>query len=226
MLFLFSVQIQGQEIQSLDTETFAFALRHDPTVQVIDLRNPEAFDEGHIKKAISAPYDNDNFQTLAQKIIQKDRTLFLYCQTGSEGRNASIFLKDLGYNEVYFLDSGFTNWTSSSKPYVCSRNNNKPIALYRVGDINKTIENNEKVFLFLNAPWCKHCKVMEPIISRNTGINTGIKMLKIDISKERVIAEHFRANETPTLIYFQNGKQVWKYSGEILEKDLRAILFQ
>jgi len=95
LLFLFSVQIQGQEIQSLDTETFAFALRHDPTVQVIDLRNPEAFDEGHIKKAISAPYDNDNFQTLAQKNNSKRQDAFSVLPNGFRRKKRKHFPKGL-----------------------------------------------------------------------------------------------------------------------------------
>lgn len=226
ILILFVIRAQAQDIQSLDSETFAFALRHDPNAQLVDLRSQNAFDEGHIKKAISAPYENDNFENLAKKLIEKNRTLFLYCQTGTEGRNASIFLKDLGYREVYFLDGGFTQWTASSKPYVSSRSTNSAIASYTVDDINKALANSDKVLIFLEAPLCKQCKSMEPILLRNVGISKGIKFLKIDINKELAIAEHFKAKETPTYIYFKNGKQIWKYSGELLEKDLQAVLFQ
>jgi thioredoxin 1 len=226
ILFLFAIQTKAQDIQRLDSETFAFALRQDPNVQLVDLRSQDAFDEGHIKNAVSAPYENDNFENLAQKLIDKTRTLFLYCQTGTEGRNASIFLKDLGFKEVYFLDGGFTQWTASSKPYVSSGRNNHPIVTFTVDDLNRAVASSRKLFLFLEAPMCKPCKAMESMIQKNTGTHNGIKLLKLDISKEIAIAEYFNAKETPTFIYFKNGRQLWKYSGEIFEKDLQAVLFQ
>jgi rhodanese-related sulfurtransferase len=226
LTFCLTLQAIGQDIQSLDAKTFSFALMNNPSAQLIDLRVTKAFEEGHIKKAISIDYENDEFQSLIDSKADKFKTLFIYDQTGKTGKNACLFLKEIGYREVYYLEGGFTNWTSSSKPYVYSKNNSKAIASFTKKDLQNIVSANDKVFLFLHAPYCKQCQIMEPIISRNTGDAYGIKMLKIDASKELTITEYFNAKDKPTMIYFKNGRQVWKYSGEISENDLRYVLFQ
>ncbi|AWV98673.1 thioredoxin domain-containing protein [Arcticibacterium luteifluviistationis] len=225
ILTLLSLNTFGQDLSGLNISIFEKALREHSLPSLLDLRSEEQFHRGHIKKAINLDYNDLDFETLIINQIDKNQAVFLYSNTTLEANNASIFLKGLGYKEVYYLMNGFSNWTASSKPYVSSRPDTKPIAAYTIENLMQVINSNKKVFVFLSAPWCSHCKVMEPIIRKNTGRASGIKLLKIDISKEVAIAEYFEATETPTLLYFKNSKQVWKYTGEIEENSLQKVLF-
>jgi thioredoxin 1 len=227
-LFLICLTLNAvaQDIQSLDAETFSFAISNTPSAQLVDLRGTKPFEIGHIKKAISIDYESDEFQALIESKTNKVNPIFIYDQTGKAGKNACLFLKEIGFREVYFLEGGFTHWTSSSKPYVSSKRSQTAIASFTKNDVLKIVSTNDKVLLFLQEPNCKACKIMEPIIIRNTGVVLEIKMLKIDASKELTITEFFNAKDSPTMIYFKNGKQVWKHSGEISENDLQTVLFK
>ncbi len=224
LLLFLSNSLFSQSLKGLDATTFQLALKHNPDAQLVDIRPSDSFAEGHIKRALSLNYDNAVFEELAKAKLNTARPVYLYCQTGTKSKNAALFLKGLSFKEVHYLENGFTGWTSSSRPYVSSLKTTKPNAYFTLNDLSKVLTSNKEVFIFLHAPWCGHCKVMEPVIRRNTGYGTAIKMLKIDISKEAVIAEHFDASETPTMLLFQNGKQVWKYTGEIEEEKLQKVL--
>lgn len=227
-IFLFLVSIScvfGQEIKGLDSNTFQKALKHDATAQLVDLRSEEAFNEGHIKGAIRINYEERDFETVALKALDKNQGIYLYCFTGKESQNATVFLKDLGFKEVHYLDGGFSKWTSSSKPYVSSRQSTKPIAPFTVENLNELLSLNSNVLLFLYSKTCPSCEIMETVLRRNTGGHTEIKFVKMDIERDLEISEHFNAIETPTMLYFQNGRQVWRYSGEIEEDRIQAVLF-
>lgn len=63
---------------------------------IIDVRTKEEYDELHIKDAINVPYNEltDNFD--------KDKIIFVYCQSGNRSKMAYNNLKLFGY-EVYDL---------------------------------------------------------------------------------------------------------------------------
>jgi rhodanese-related sulfurtransferase len=224
LLFFLSNSLFSQSIHGLDANTFQLALKYNSQAQLIDLRVSLSYAEGHIKGALNLLYEDTNFEEIAYTQIDKKKPVYLYCQTGTESKNAVIFLKELGFMEVHYLDEGFTGWTSSSKPYVSSLQTTRPIASFTLTNLKQVLDNNQEVFLLLYSPLCSLCKVMKPVIRRNTGIGTPIKLLEIDIKRELVIAEHFKTFDTPTMLLFRNGRQIWKYSGEISEENLQMIL--
>ena len=51
-----------------------------------------------------------------------------------------------------------------------------------------------------------------------------VKVILIDIDKEKKLAERFRIQSVPTLIIFKNGKQQWRQSGVISAHALIQLL--
>lgn len=230
LLFLFAGAItsagQAQGLSGLEPDIFQRSLSNSTDIQLIDLRKESDFQEAHIRNAIYMDYEARDFDENVLSRVDKDRPLYLYCYTGTKAQNAGLYLKELGFKEIYYLKGGLINWITQSKPYISEKLNTEPIAAFTNHDLDKIIARNKNVFIFLSAPWCKYCKIMEPIVRENTGEVFGIKLLKIDGSKELAIAERFQLTDTPTFVYFQNGKQVWRYSGEISEDKLQDILFR
>lgn len=72
---------------------------------IIDVRNSDKYESGHIKDAINIPVDN-----ISSIDYDKDTVIILYCDTGIISANAAKILVDEGYTNVYNLDGGLINW--------------------------------------------------------------------------------------------------------------------
>lgn len=60
---------------------------------IIDVRTKEEYEELHIVNAINIPYDE-----IAELInIDKTKTIFVYCKSGSRSKQASETLQKMGY---------------------------------------------------------------------------------------------------------------------------------
>lgn len=70
--------------------------------QLIDVRQPEEYELGHIKNALL--HSVENIETFKQS---KNKTYYVYCKSGNRSRKASQFLTQRGYNVVN-LDGGYT----------------------------------------------------------------------------------------------------------------------
>lgn len=65
---------------------------------IIDVRSKEEYEESHVKDSINIPYDkiNENIK------LDKDKIIFVYCQSGMRSNVAFVRLSNYGY-EVYNL---------------------------------------------------------------------------------------------------------------------------
>ena len=80
-----------------------------PDLVIIDVRTPEEFREGHIKKAKNMPLDELQAD-LEKKPLKKDTPILLYCRTGHRSRTATKILDKLGYEKIYDLRGGYVSW--------------------------------------------------------------------------------------------------------------------
>lgn len=80
--------------------------------QLIDVREPQEFDSGHILGARNIPVTQ-----LKQRLIEirKDKPVYLYCQKSSRSSRAAQILHKKGYKDIYQLKGGFKNWTGKIK---------------------------------------------------------------------------------------------------------------
>ena len=74
---------------------------------IIDGRRAEDFASDHIPGAINIEWR----QVLAQREdIPRDKTVLIYCNTGSLSAQAAFALKVIGYSNVKVLTGGFNTW--------------------------------------------------------------------------------------------------------------------
>lgn len=80
--------------------------------QLIDVREPQEYDSGHILGARNIPLTQ-----LKQRLVEirKDKPVYLYCQKSSRSGRAAQILHKQGYKEIYQLKGGFKNWTGKIK---------------------------------------------------------------------------------------------------------------
>jgi|SRR6185437_15722418 len=71
---------------------------------IIDVRNPNEFESGHLMQAQNLPLDR--IEMLATSVIKdKSKPLLLHCSSGVRSSMAKKKLEDLGYKNVYNLGS-------------------------------------------------------------------------------------------------------------------------
>ncbi|MGI8584233.1 MAG: thioredoxin [Chitinophagaceae bacterium] len=88
------------------------------------------------------------------------------------------------------------------------------------------ILNDEKpVLVDFHAEWCGPCKMMAPELKKFADTHKEqVRVLKIDIDKNRATAEQFNIQGVPTLILFKKGKVLWRQSGAMNAQQLSEIL--
>lgn len=64
------------------------------------------------------------------------------------------------------------------------------------------------------ADWCPPCRAIAPVLENLAGVYAGkVKFLKANIDEEPEIAEVYRVEAVPTLLFFQNGELVDRIAG-------------
>ena len=78
-------------------------------VIVLDVREQDEFDAGHIPGAVLLPVGTITKDTAAAVIPELDSLVLVYCRSGNRSKTASKALADLGYSNVYEF-GGINTW--------------------------------------------------------------------------------------------------------------------
>lgn len=82
----------------------------DQSVTIMDIRDPQSFNDGHIANAIHVTNDNVK-EVVAQ--TNKDQPLIIYCYHGNSSQGAADYFSNLGFKECYSVDGGYEMWKFS-----------------------------------------------------------------------------------------------------------------
>ncbi len=81
-------------------------------IQILDVRTPSEWQAGAIKGAIKVNVFDKNFNTEVDKVLNKDKAVYVYCRSGRRSLKASKILAEKGY-EVYNVLGGYKAWKSN-----------------------------------------------------------------------------------------------------------------
>lgn len=76
---------------------------------VLDVREQDEFDTGHIPGAVLLPVGTITKDTAAAVIPELDSVVLVYCRSGNRSKKASQALADLGYTGIYEF-GGINTW--------------------------------------------------------------------------------------------------------------------
>jgi thioredoxin 1 len=86
-------------------------------------------------------------------------------------------------------------------------------------NFNDIIKAQHPVLVDFFATWCGPCQVLMPVLKQvKDSLGERISIIKIDVDKNQAIAAQYQVRGVPTMILFQNGKQLWRQSG-VLSKE-------
>ena len=79
-------------------------------VTIIDIRNPDAYAQGHI--AHSKLINDENIDAFLKE-ADKEQPVICYCYHGISSQQASRFLVKEGFKKVYSIIGGWEEWKKS-----------------------------------------------------------------------------------------------------------------
>ena len=78
-------------------------------VIILDVREQDEYDSGHIPGAVLLPVGTIDEETAAEVIPEKDSTVLVYCRSGNRSKTASSAMAELGYTNIYEF-GGINTW--------------------------------------------------------------------------------------------------------------------
>ena len=89
------------------------------------------------------------------------------------------------------------------------------------------IQKDEPVLVDFFATWCGPCQMLAPILKQvKESLGERITIIKIDVDKNQAIAAQYQVRGVPTMLLFQNGKQLWRQSGVVSKEELVKIIVE
>ena len=96
-----------------------------------------------------------------------------------------------------------------------------------MSSFQKLIQSEKPVLIDFSAEWCGPCKAMAPILEQvKKEIGDKATVVKIDIDRNRNVAQSLNIPGVPTLMIYKRGKQLWRQSGVLDKNRLIGILNQ
>ncbi len=93
------------------------------------------------------------------------------------------------------------------------------------GKIGEAIKKGERVMLYFYSPTCSACKVQTPIIDNLINLaDGGVKIFKVDVSRDVNIALKFGVMGTPSIVVVENGRIKEFFVGVKSENILRRYI--
>lgn len=84
-------------------------------VQVLDIRTPEEFANGHLISARNLDFYASDFAEQLKQLDPK-APYVMYCASGRRSAEAHLQMKALGFEQVYEIQGGYQAWQSQNLP--------------------------------------------------------------------------------------------------------------
>ena len=101
--------------QQITAEEAKSMMEEQPDAVILDVREQDEYDAGHIPGAVLLSVSTIDEETAASAIPEKDTVVLVYCRSGNRSKTASQSLVDLGYTRIYEF-GGIKDW-----PYKVER---------------------------------------------------------------------------------------------------------
>lgn len=208
----------------LNAEEFKKQLEATGKPQLLDVRTPQEYNNGHLANAQNLNiYDDDFNQKL--DLLSKDDTIFVYCKAGGRSAEAASRLSSKGFKYVYDLDGGMLKWEHAKFPVKGAA----PID-YHSGltapIYDSVVGSQQLVVVDFYAEWCGPCKLMTPYLEKMKSEfpEEKLKIVKIDVDRNKALAEHFVISSIPAIKIYHKGKMVHDKIGLITEPEMMELI--
>jgi thioredoxin 1 len=94
-----------------------------------------------------------------------------------------------------------------------------------MNNFNAIINSEKPVLVDFFATWCGPCQMLLPVLKQvKESLKDRITIIKIDVDKNQEMAQKYQVRGVPTLMLFQEGKQLWRQSGVLTKEEIIKII--
>lgn len=96
-----------------------------------------------------------------------------------------------------------------------------------MSNFDTVINSDTPVLIDFFATWCGPCQMLSPVLKQvKDSLGDRVSVLKIDVDKNQQIAAKYQVRGVPTMILFQNGKQLWRQSGVLSKEEIIKTILE
>ena len=218
-IFLISCAQQNAVNNTISAQSFQTAIQSSG-VQILDVRTSSEYQAGHLKNALQANWnDQKEFESRTQH-LDKNSTVYVYCQAGGRSAAAQNYLVQKGF-KVVNLEGGMSNWKMNGLPVEGATN----VVQMKVEDFEHEISTNKLVLVDIGATWCPPCRKMLPVVNKiKSQFANKLYFLAVDGGVDVDVMKHLQFETLPTFIVYKNGKEVWRKTGIVEKAEFEKFL--
>lgn len=84
-------------------------------VEVLDVRTPAEFSEGHIANAVNIDISSFDFEDRVKR-LNPDKEYVAYCHSGGRSERACSYMKSMGFKKTANMEGGISAWKKEGLP--------------------------------------------------------------------------------------------------------------
>ena len=97
----------------------------------------------------------------------------------------------------------------------------------KMSNFDTIIQSEKPVLIDFFATWCGPCKMLGPVLKEvKESLGDRVSIIKIDVDKNQQISSQYQVRGVPTMILFQNGKQLWRQSGVLSKEEIIKTILE
>ncbi len=104
------------QIKEIDTAAAEAQIAGNPHTVVLDVREPDEYEQGALLNVIHIPRGHLEAQ-VEGKIVDRDAPVVVYCAGGVRSAFAAKTLGELGYSNVFSVAGGFGKWKNEGRAW-------------------------------------------------------------------------------------------------------------
>ncbi|NDI98963.1 rhodanese-like domain-containing protein [Flavobacterium sp. LaA7.5] len=111
LLFLSCKGQEKNNVKKITANELDSALKDK--IQLVDVRTPAEFRQGHIKSAKNVDVSNADFEKRIQQ-LDKNKPVYVYCRSGHRSKMAARKMEKAGFTMIYDLKGGINAWSGET----------------------------------------------------------------------------------------------------------------
>jgi thioredoxin 1 len=227
LLCFFSITASCQEqvngVQKLTATEFKEKLEATTNQQLVDVRTPAEYNEGHLNNAVNMNISDPAFKTQVTT-LDKSKPVYVYCLGGGRSASATAMLKENGFTQVFDMKGGIMAWKNNGLAVIGGKENGAADK-FTAADFDKMLADNPVVLVDFYATWCTPCKKMEPVLTRLAKEYQGkVLIYRLNIEEAKAVTAALKVEGIPVFHLYKQGKLLRSVNGEQDEKAIRAMI--